>query len=34
MGDIITDLGDKWQFMNEAQKTAVAQVVAGKRQYT
>lgn len=34
MGDIITDLGTKWQTMNEAQKTAVAQVVAGKRQYT
>ena len=34
MGDIITDLGAKWQTMNEAQKTAVAQVVAGKRQYT
>lgn len=34
MGDIITDLGTKWQVMNEAQKTAIAQVVAGKRQYT
>lgn len=34
MGDIITDLGDKWQTMTEAQKTATAQVVAGKRQYT
>lgn len=34
MGDIITDLGTKWQTMNQAQKTAVAQVVAGKRQYT
>ena len=34
MGDIIIDLGTKWQTMNQAQKTAVAQVVAGKRQYT
>ena len=34
MGDIIMDLGTKWQTMNQAQKTAVAQVVAGKRQYT
>lgn len=34
MGDIITDLGDKWQTMSNAEKTAVAQVVAGKRQYT
>lgn len=34
MGDIIEDLGDKWQTMGQAQKTAVAQVVAGKRQYT
>ena len=34
MGSIIMDLGTKWQTMNQAQKTAVAQVVAGKRQYT
>ena len=34
MGDIIIDLGTKWQTMNQAQKTAIAQVVAGKRQYT
>lgn len=34
MGDIITDLGNKWQTMSEAQKVATAQVVAGKRQYT
>lgn len=34
MGDIITDLGTKWQTMTAAQKTATAQVVAGKRQYT
>ena len=34
MGDIITDLGNKWQTMTNAEKTAIAQVVAGKRQYT
>ena len=34
MGDIITDLGNKWQTMTSAQKTATAQAVAGKRQYT
>lgn len=34
MGDIITDLGNKWQGMSNAEKTAIAQVVAGKRQYT
>lgn len=34
MGDIITDLGNKWQTMSSAEKTATAQVVAGKRQYT
>lgn len=34
MGDIITDLGNKWQTMSAAQKTATAQIVAGKRQYT
>ena len=34
MGDIITDLGNKWQTMTGAEKTAIAQVVAGKRQYT
>lgn len=34
MGDIITDLGEKWQTMSSAEKTATAQVVAGKRQYT
>lgn len=34
MGDIITDLGNRWQTMSQAQKTATAQVVAGKRQYT
>ena len=34
MGTIIEDLGSKWQTMSQAQKTAIAQVVAGKRQYT
>lgn len=34
MGDIITDLGNKWQILAEGEKAAVAQVVAGKRQYT
>lgn len=34
MGDIIMDLGNKWQTMASAEKTAIAQVVAGKRQYT
>ena len=34
MGDVITDLGNKWQNMTAAEKTAIAQVVAGKRQYT
>lgn len=34
MGDIITDLGNRWQTMTSAQKTATAQAVAGKRQYT
>ena len=34
MGDIITDLGNRWQTLSQAQKTATAQVVAGKRQYT
>ena len=34
MGDIIEDLGSKWQTMSRAEQTAIAQVVAGKRQYT
>lgn len=34
MGTIIEDLGSKWQTMSRAEQTAVAQVVAGKRQYT
>lgn len=34
MGAIIEDLGSKWQTMSRAEQTAIAQVVAGKRQYT
>lgn len=34
MGDIITDLGNKWQTLASGEKAAIAQVVAGKRQYT
>ena len=34
MGDIITELGNKWQTMTNAEKAATAQLVAGKRQYT
>lgn len=34
MGTIIEDLGSKWQTMSRAEQTAIAQVVAGKRQYT
>ena len=34
MGTVIEDLMTKWQTMSRAEQTAVAQVVAGKRQYT
>lgn len=34
MGGVIEELMGKWQGMTSAEKTAVAQVVAGKRQYT
>ena len=34
MGTIIEELGSKWQDMSRAEQTAIAQVVAGKRQYT
>ena len=34
MGTIIEELGSKWQNMSRAEQTAIAQVVAGKRQYT
>lgn len=33
-GSIVEQLGNKWETLTEAQKTATAQVVAGKRQYT
>lgn len=32
--DILADMGEKWQTLNDAQKTAVAQTVGGVRQYT
>lgn len=34
MGTIIEELGSKWQTLSRAEQTAIAQVVAGKRQYT
>lgn len=34
MGAIIEELGTKWQNMSTVQQTAIAQAVAGKRQYT
>ena len=34
MGDIVEEVGDKWDGWSRAQKTAVAQAIAGKRQYT
>lgn len=34
MGAVIEEIGFKWQSMNDAQKAAVAQTIAGKRQYT
>ena len=34
MGGVIEELMSKWQGMTSAEKTAVAQAVAGKRQYT
>lgn len=34
MGLVIEEIGTKWQSMSDAQKTATAQVIAGKRQYT
>ena len=33
MDDILSDMGDKWQGLNQAQKVATAQTVAGVRQY-
>lgn len=34
MGLVVEEIGEKWQTMNSAQKAAVAQAIAGKRQYT
>lgn len=34
MDDILEDMGSKWNTLNDAQKTAVAQTVGGVRQYT
>lgn len=34
MGDIINDIGEKWQTMTATQKAALAQTVGGARQYT
>ena len=33
MGEVMEDVGEKWNSWTEAQKTAIAQVMAGKRQY-
>lgn len=34
MGTVIEEIGAKWQTMNRASQTALAQAIAGKRQYT
>lgn len=34
MGTVIEEIGQKWQTMNKAQQTALAQQLGGKRQYT
>ena len=34
MGIVVEEVGEKWQGWTEAQRTAVAQAIAGKRQYT
>lgn len=34
MNDILDDMGQKWQTLTDAQKTATAQTVGGVRQYT
>ena len=34
MDTILEDLGDRWQTLNDTQKTALAQTVGGVRQYT
>lgn len=32
-GDLMTEIGTKWQTLNDAQRTALAQALAGKRQW-
>lgn len=34
MGTVVEEVGEKWQTWTTAQQTAVAQAIAGKRQYT
>lgn len=34
MGQVVEEIGEKWQGWTTAQQTAVAQAIAGKRQYT
>lgn len=34
MGEVVTEIGDKWQIWNKNQQVAIAQAIAGKRQYT
>ena len=34
MGTVIEELGDKWQTLSRAQQVSIAEVIAGKRQYT
>lgn len=34
MGTVVEEIGTKWQTMNKATQTALAQAIAGKRQYT
>lgn len=34
MGTVITELGNKWQLLNKAQQTALANTIGGARQYT
>ena len=34
MGDVINDIGEKWEQLDRSQKSALAQTVGGARQYT
>jgi hypothetical protein len=34
MGTVIEEIGAKWQGLGKAEKAALAQSIAGKRQYT